>query len=136
MSQEILNFANAIDAKRPQPEHKAFQLFKSIFRRSNYFIHDKGFMIIKISRVEKPFWGVGKVYLDFLNEHDVNFYLVLLESEKSGYVFDKQNINRIIQRKEWGLASDNNYKINSPLPDRFFFRNEKQFLKKIGAEVA
>jgi hypothetical protein len=136
MSQEILNFANAIDSKRPQPGDKAYQLFKSIFRRSNYFVHDKGFMIIKISRVEKPFWGVGKVYIDFLNEYDVNFFLVLLESEKSGYVFDKQNINRMILRKDWGLASDNNYKINSPLPERFLFRNVKQFLIRIGAEEA
>ena len=133
MSQEILNFAKAIDAKRPHLGDKSYQLFKSVFRRANYFLHVKGFMIIKISRSEKPFWGVGKVYIDFLNELDVDYFLVLLESEKSGYVLKKQDINRMIQRKEWGLASDNNYKINSPLQERFLFRNVKQFLNQIEA---
>jgi len=57
-------------------------------------------MIIKISRSEKPFWGVGKVYLDFLNEHEINYFLVLLESDKSGHVFDRKEIERMIQSKE------------------------------------
>jgi len=133
MGQEIKEFTKAIGATRPQPGDKSYKLFKSVFRRSNYFRHDKGFMIIKISRSDKPFWGVGKKYIDFLNELEINYFLVLLDSNKSGYVFDKTEINRMIKRKEWRLASDDNYKINSPLPNRYLFRNTEQFLSQIGA---
>ena len=134
MSKEVKDFAKEIGATRPQSGEESYKLFKSMFRRSNYFRHNKGFMIIKISRIEKPFWGVGKEYIDFLNDLDISYFLVLLDSEKSGYVFDKREINRMIKRREWGLAKDDNYKINSPLPNKYLFLNVDQFISKIGAK--
>jgi hypothetical protein len=131
MDKEIREFTQEIGATKPQPNEKGYELFKSVFRRSNYFRHQKGFMIIKISRIENPFWGVGKKYIDFLNETDVNYFLVLLESNKSGYVFTKREINRMIKRKKWKVAKDDNYKIISP-PMRNSFRNVTQFQQKIG----
>ena len=136
MDQEIKEFTQAIGATRPQPHEENYKLFKAVFRRANYFRHKNGAMIIKISRSERPFWGVGKKYIDFLNELGVNYFLVLLESERSGYVFTKKELNRNIERKEWRLGSDDNYKINPPLPNRNVFRNAEQFLHHIGAKVA
>jgi hypothetical protein len=132
MGKEIEEFTNKIGATSPQKGEENYKLFQSVFRRSNYFIHSKGFLIIKISRSEKPFWGVGKTYIDFLNELEANYFLVLLESERSGYVFSKNEINDKIKRKEWKLAGDDNFKINSPLHNRFLFRTTDQFLSKIG----
>ncbi len=136
MDQEIKTFTEKIGAIRPQPGDKSYKLFKSIFRRSNYFVHKKGAMIIKISRTEKPWWGVGKKYIDLLNDLQVNFFLVLLESQRSGYVFTKEELNRKIQSGDWRLASDDNYKIYPPLPDQNVFLNVGQFLQKIDAVEA
>lgn len=132
MSDEVKNFAKAIGATRPQRGDKNYKTSQLIFRRSNYYKHSQGFMIIKISRIEKPFWGVGKFYIDFLNDLKISFFLVLLDSEKSGYVFNEKEVNRFIDRKEWRLASDDNYKISVPLPDRYYFKNKEMFLRTIG----
>lgn len=136
MDQEIKEFTAAIGATSPKPDKENYKLFKRIFRRDNYFRHKQGAMIIKISRSERPVWGVGKKYIDFLNELGVNYFLVLLESNRSGYVFTKRELNQNIERKEWGLGSDDDYKINPPLPGRNVFRNANQFLSNIGAVEA
>jgi len=134
MEQEIKDFTKEIGARSPKPEEKSYKLFKLIFRRDNYFRHEQGVMIIKISRSERPFWGVGKKYIDFLNELGVNYFLVLLESNRSGYIFKKRELNQKIERKDWGLGNDDNYKINPPsLPEKNVFRSTNQFLSKIGA---
>jgi hypothetical protein len=41
---------------------------------------------------------------------------VLLVNDHEGYVFGKKDVNKYIAIKDWGLASDDNYKINYPLP--------------------
>ena len=88
-------------------------------------------MVIKISHSDKPFWGLGKKHVDFLNDLLDNYYLVLLESSSSGYLFDKEQINTNVRRGAWGL-SGSDYKINiSSLPRRNVFHNVEQFLERI-----
>lgn len=88
-------------------------------------------MIVKLSRSEKPFWGLGKKHVDFLNDLLDNYYLVLLESSRSGYLFDKEEINTNIRRGAWGL-SGSDYKINtSSLSMRNVFHNVEQFLGRV-----
>jgi hypothetical protein len=129
---DVMDFANAIDASEPSPDSENYRKWKAIFKRSNYFILNKKFMIVKISRSKKPFWGVGKEIIDLLNMTE-EYYLILLTSSREGWVFTKSEINANIKSKKWNLReADNNYKINFPLPDRNSFLSPKNCLKKLG----
>ncbi len=127
---EIQEFVDAIGARFPRWKDKEYALFSVVPRRGNYFVHANGFMIVKLSRSPKPFWGLGKKHVDFLNDLVANYFLVLLESSSSGYLFDKDEINANVRRGAWGL-SGSDYKINaSTLPRRNVFHNAEQFLSR------
>jgi len=131
---DIKSFVDEIGAKEPSSSSESYAEWRTIFRRSNYFLLNGMVMIVKISRSEKPFWGVGKNFIDLLNSSE-DYYLVLLISPREGWVFDKQEVNANISSKRWNLREkDNNYKINYPLPDRNSFFSPKNFLKKVGVE--
>ena len=130
MDNEIQEFSQAIGAVTPPPGSEDYSTFKSIFKRSNYFLLGNKFLMVKISRLEKPFWGIGKKFIDFLNNTD--YFLVLLVSNREGWVFSKAEVNSNINNKKWNLReADNNYKIHSPLPDRNSFYSPEKFLEKI-----
>ena len=132
MGNEIEEFALSIGAKEPQPGDENYTAFRKIFKRSNYFILNETFIIIKISRSAKPFWGVGKKYIDLLNSTE-NYFLILLVSNREGWFFDKSQINNNIEKGRWNLREkDNNYKINFPLPDKNSFNSPSNLLNKIG----
>lgn len=120
MEPEVKEFVEAVGAIIPPPN--------PIFRRQSYFALNGKFMIVKISRSKKPFWGLTKKYADLLNQLD-QYYLVLLTSGKEGYFFTKTEINRNIDNGHWGL-SNGQYKINSPLPDRNSFLSHSKFIEK------
>ena len=88
-------------------------------------------MIVKISRSDRPFWGVGQKYINLLDSFP-DYYLVLLISEREGWYFDKSNIRANIRLKKWKLReADCNYKINFPLPDKNSFWSPDHFLEKL-----
>ena len=95
----------------------------------------ESFLIVKISRTKKPFWGVGKKYIDFFDKLD-NYFLVLLLSPKEGYVYNKNEITYNIDNDYWRLReADQNYKIYpAVIKERNYFFGPKQFLLKIGME--
>jgi len=129
MDKEIKEFISMIDAREPEQNSESYQTFRKIFKRQNYFIWKNTFIIVKISRNNKPFWGVGKDFIDFLNSLN-NYYLILLTSGNEGWVFNKSEVNYFIDRKKWNLRNaDNNYKINPPLPDKNSFFTYKKFMK-------
>jgi len=133
MDNEIQEFTQAIGAVTPQLDSEKYVTFKTIFKRSNYFLLGNKFIIVKISRSEKPFWGIGKDFIDLLNNFD--YLLILLVSNHEGWVFSKEEVNANIRHKTWNLRiADNNYKINWPLPDRNSFHSPENFLKKFGIE--
>lgn len=128
---EVQEFVDAVGAKFPRPQDEEYALFSVVTRRGNYFVHPEGFMIVKLSRSDKPFWGLGKKHVDFLNDLLDNYFLVLLESSNSGHLFNKEEINTNIRRSAWGL-SGSEYKINiSSLPRRNVCRNVEQFIDRI-----
>lgn len=101
-------------------------------RRSNYFLLEGRPLVVKISRTDQPFWGVGKDVIDSFNKWP-NYYLILLVSGSEGWVFSKAEVNANINRGEWKLREkDKNYKINPPLPDSNAFVGPKAFRKMIG----
>ena len=136
MDEQIRQFTQAIGATEPTPDDDTFKLWKTVFKRSHYFRFDKKYMIVKISRSKRPFWGVGKQFIDLLNSRD-DYYLVLLCSGREGWFFRKVEINANIRIKKWNLREkDNNYKINFPLPDRNSFFSPENFLKKAAVNAA
>ncbi|MEK6692466.1 MAG: hypothetical protein AABY44_03460 [Nitrospirota bacterium] len=132
MEHEIKSFTNAIGATEPTPRDKNYTLFKTLFKRSNYFLLNGKFLIIKISRSKKPFYGVDKDFIELLNKLD-NYFLVLLNSDSQGWIYSKLEINSNISNSIWKLrVADNNYKINfGTLKDSNFFTSRTQFLEKI-----
>ena len=133
MDKEIQEFTQAIGAVAPKPGSENYSTFKSIFKRSNYFLLGNKFLMVKISRTEKPFWGIGKDLIDLLNNFD--YFLVVLVSDREGWVFSKTEVNSNIKNKKWNLReADNNYKINPPMPDRNSFSSPDNFLKKAVTE--
>jgi len=129
MGNEIQDFAQAIGAITPQTGSEHYATFKAIFKRSNYFFLGNKFIMVKISRSERPFWGIGKLFVDLLNNFD--YFLILLVSNREGWAFSKEEVNSNIKSKKWNLRkADNNYKINWPLPDRNAFYSPENFLKK------
>lgn len=132
MDKDIREFVEAIGAIEPQPSDKNYHLFRTIFKRSNYFLLSGKFLVIKVSRSKRPFWGVGRNHIDLLNNFE-NYFLVLLVSSKEGWVFSKKEINANIANGTWRIREkDNNYKINWPLPDTNSFCSPSNFLKKLG----
>lgn len=125
---DVLEFAEKVGAKEPDEGTELYTKFRSMFPRSNYFFLKDKVLIVKISRSHKPFWGVGKRYLDFLDPF--GYFLVLLESSREGWVFSDAEVTRNIAGNRWRLRdSDQNYKINMPLPDRNSFSSPERFLR-------
>ena len=126
---DILGFAQKVGAKEPEEGTEGYLQFRSIFRRSNYFFLNGKILIVKISRSDPPFWGVGEKYLDFLDGFD--YFLVLLTSNREGWIFSKKEVKANISGDKWRLREkDRNYKINMPLPDQNFFFSPDHFLKR------
>lgn len=128
---EVLEFANSVGATEPAESEQIYGIYRSIFRERSYFRHPSGFLVIKISRSKKPFWGITKAIIDALNSH-FEYHLVLLTSAGQGWVFSKdQTITNI--GSAWHLDGQGlQYKINSPLPDSYWFLGPKAFLRKVG----
>lgn len=132
MEREIKEFIEAVGATEPKPNDENYSLFKSIFKRSNYFKLNRKWLIVKISRSEKSFFGVGKPYIELLNLLD-NYFLVLLVNSREGWVYSKSQINANIEKTIWRLNDkDNNYKINSyTLRGENLFASPADFFRKL-----
>ena len=62
--------------------------------------------------MKNRFGGLQKSYVDILNNSE-NYFLVLLDSDTSGWFFNKVGINRKIGKGEWNLhVPSGQYKIN------------------------
>ena len=145
MEKEISEFVDSIGAKRIQ-EHSSRKILSSKepcwnshpnFKNDNYFIHEREneviAMIVKLSRTpNRPFWGVGKQFIDFFNKFSrVKYFLILLNSKKSGWLFSKKDINWEISQNHWSF-SEPDYKINyGTLPDTNRFLSPRSFIKKL-----
>jgi hypothetical protein len=129
---DILAFANAIGAQEPLQGSKYYADFRREFKRHNYFMLEKRFLIVKISRTKRPFWGVGKKFLEFLDGLN-EYWLVLLISPTEGWAFSKTQVSANIRSQKWKLGgSSEDYKINPPLPHRNAFSSPQRFLALLG----
>ena len=70
--------------------------------------------------------AIGAVSDDFRSK---GYNLLLLDSDKTGWVYSKREIYQKIETGVWILAKDNNYKINRndiDIGNRFYDLNEIQ----------
>lgn len=126
---EIQAFALAVGARVPDPCTEVGRQWRNIFKRGNYFIFRDKLMIVKISRLEKPFWGVGHRYI-FENDFSGDYYLVLLTPKGAGWSFRKSQVENLIGNGTWKQGNNGDYKINCPLPDKYHFFSSDDFLKR------
>jgi hypothetical protein len=134
MEPEILEFATSIGATEPQEGDEIYRLYRSFFKEHNYFRHPSGFLVIKLSRSKKPFWGLHKNIMQFLDE-SLPYNLILLTSASQGWLFTQQEVAAYLRAKTWNLdGTGKQYKINMPLPDSNMFFGPKGCLKRLGPQ--
>ena len=97
---DIAKFVDAIGATEPLANDESYASFRRMFKRHNYFLLNGRFLIVKISWNQKLFWGVGKEVIDFLNDLN-DYYLVLLVPGSEGWVFSKAEVNANIRNRRW-----------------------------------
>ena len=92
---EVITFArnlNALDLKANWPQDRRI----IIIRRRNYFLLGKDtYLIIKISRSDEPFFGLGKKYIELFNEltrKSGNYYFIGLDSQSTGWLIPKNSL--------------------------------------------
>lgn len=144
MNPEITEFAHSINAKPIQDpssqsvlsQHESCWKSHPNFRNPNYFVlktEDSVIvLIVKLSRLKpRPWWGVGKQFIEFFNKFKtVKYFLVLLDSEKSGWLYSKEDI--INNCKYCWSFSGSDYKINyGTLPSDNSFLSSRKFLSKL-----
>lgn len=136
MDKDIQYFVNAISAKEPQPGDRSYLVFRQLFKRANYFLYKGNFLIVKISRSNRPFWNVGKDFIDLLNDLD-NYFVVLLSSPRAGWFFSKREVNNKIAYDDWRLHKESKqYKINPPsLRDENRFNSPEDFIERIDRQI-
>ena len=133
MEPEIMKFAAAIGANEPDETDEIYSLYRSIFRERNYFRHSSGFLVIKLSRSKKPFWGLTREIIKALNTY-FNYHVILLTPTGQGWVFTKEEANGHIESRAWNLDSKGDqYKINAPLPHANGFMGPKTCLQRLQA---
>ncbi len=133
MDIEVRLFTEAVSAKALDLSNETQKQFKALFKKPNYFVFRGSFMIVKVSRSRKPFWGVGKKYIDYVSP-DGSYFVVLLINEREGYVFQKADVVKAINNKGWRVANDKDYKVNVPIPSQFKFSSKKDFMKIVGPD--
>lgn len=129
IDRDIQNFVRAIGAIDPNDA-----TWRQIFKRSNYFILGDLFLIVKISRSSKPFWGLSKKLLEYFL--DAEYCVVLLTSAREGYFFTKNEVENYIDKKWPYREADDNYKINYySLSSENSFSTPEKFLEKLRKKV-
>lgn len=129
MPDDVHIFIDAIDAAAISRE------LKRSLRARNIWGFKKKIIYVKMSTGDRLFWGIGKPAIDSLEyvkrELRFDYWIILLDSSKSGFVFDSRSVIEAIGRGDWGLAGDNQYKINDDdLELGFRFLDVERFIKK------
>jgi hypothetical protein len=128
---EIDEFIESIGGREPSETDEHYSAIKSLLQRRNYFVIQNCWTIIKISRNARPFWGVRKLCIDEFSKLRT-FHLILLSSSTEGWIFSKPDILEFIESGRWKVsASDDNYKINMPLPNSNSFTTPNDCLRNI-----
>ena len=100
-------------------------------RPGNYFQWGDLWLLVRFSRLARPFWGVDSRKLHLFRDHP--YALVLLVSPQRGWLLEKNEVERRILQGRWSLARDHEYKITGPLADARRFDTVDQLRSLLGA---
>jgi hypothetical protein len=81
----------------------------------NYFTWRGMWLIVRTSRIARPFWGVRADSLERFWEE--RFAVVLLTSAQRGWAFGDQEVKELVARRRWPLGRDHEFKVTGPLPE-------------------
>ena len=141
---EITKFTNSINAQPIQDfsSQEILSRYESCweshpnFRSRNNFVlkteDSVVILIVKISRLRpRPWWGVGEKFIKFFNKlQSVKYFLVLLDSENSGWFYSKEDVIENCKHR-WSFSAPD-YKINyGDLPDNNRFASPNKFISKL-----
>lgn len=101
------------------------------------FATDDLVLSVKISRTDKPFWGISEKVVNNLccANSSRTFYGVFLINENEGRVYSSNDVHRMIRSGRWKI-SKGQYKINPPLEDRLIFSNIDRCKKLLVSHIA
>lgn len=124
----VLTFARQLDALdlRDLRSHDS-QL--RIIRRRNYFLLGRDtYLIVKLSRSPKPFFGLGKQFVGLFNElteESGTYYFVGLDSHTTGWLISKNSLLQDIDNGSisYSEGAGTEYKINY-----YNLRSQQRFL--------
>jgi len=129
MVEEIRFFIDSIGATKLQSGNEIHKIISPIFKRQNYFYFRGQVIIVKISRIDPPFFGVNERYINMLSTLKKDYSLILLTSKKTGWYYSCKTIKQEIDNGNWGYSSkDKNYKIKNYYRDEFNFKSISEFL--------
>jgi hypothetical protein len=78
----------------------------------NYFIYDGLWLIVRTSRIPRPFWGLGRGCVErFARER---FGLVLLVAPQQGWLLSKDQVLERAKGRRWPISKKLEYKIAGP----------------------
>ena len=121
--EQINQFANSVSAEnRPS-------LIGAKVNSDNCFSLNNRLLVVKVSLIGKPWWGLHTDAADKLNAE--NGHLVLLDSLNAGWTLPASEVTRRIENGTWHLASDHvQYKIHPrDLPSDRHFGTPQEFLE-------
>ena len=105
IDKDIAEFVAAIGAKAPSPGNENYAKWKAIFKRSNYFFFNGKFMIVKISRSKKPFWG-GADKIACITSHFAPVIQAILQLNSALYYIRKNQVYfkmKLPAASGWGI---------------------------------
>ena len=116
---EVLSFAKQLDA-RDLRDLRSHDPRLATIRRRNYFVLGKEtYLIVKISRIDSPFFGLGRRFVDLFNELTEDsgaYYFVGLDSHSTGWLISRDRLLRDIANGSISRSAegpDMQYKIHS-----------------------
>lgn len=124
---EVLTFAKQLGAQDLKSQYDP--RLNRVLRRRNYFLLAKDmYLIVKLSRSEKPFFGLGKQFVDLFNElteESGTYYFVGLDSHNTGWLISKNSLLQDIDNGSisWSEGASTEYKINY-----YNLRSQQRFL--------
>ncbi|HLW69993.1 MAG TPA: hypothetical protein VKS22_05170 [Candidatus Binataceae bacterium] len=121
----INNFARQVGAEcHPM-------LIGAKLNKDNCFTLNNKLLVIKVSLIPKPWWGLHTKATDKIKNE--NGFLVLLVSENEGWVLTGREVRDRIENESWRVASDEvQYKIHRrDLPNQRHFSAPEEFLQAL-----
>lgn len=101
--------------------------YKLLKYRGNIMRCGECFVLVKLSRLNKPFWGLNGALIDLLINNSFKFFCIFLINEQEGWIFPAKEFRYMLMSSKWKKNEKKQYIVNSPLPDKWSFSNISKY---------